>query len=122
MSMDKLIEDVKNLVKEEYERASAKFGATNNSDHESYAVLLEEMEETEVEVQFVRAQLDSFWDLTKNDDDDTSKYSRLLEMERRAVLAACEIIQVAAMAHKAAATVGNRSVFIDFTHQEGESV
>lgn len=122
MSMDKLIADVKGLVEEEYGRASVKFGATNNSDHESYAVLLEEMEETEVEVQFVRAQLDRFWDLTKNNDDDTSKYSRLLEMERRAVLAACEIIQVAAMAHKAAETVGNRSVFVDFTKQEGESL
>lgn len=105
MSMDKLITDVKELVQEEYSRATQKFGATNNSDHESYAVLLEELEEAQSEVTDVHFQLQRFWQLTKANDDDLSKYSRLLEMGRRAELAACELIQVAAMAHKAAVTV-----------------
>lgn len=105
MSMDKLIADVKELVDEEYLRAATKFGATNNSDHESYAVLLEELEEAQSEVAEVHFQLQHFWQLTKANDDDLSKFSRLLEMERRALLAACELIQVTAMAKKAAATV-----------------
>lgn len=109
MSMDKLIVQVNECVEREYGRAGAKFGLTNNSDHESYAILLEELEEAEVEVRLVRTQLDGFWGLTKNNDDDTSKYSRLLEMERRAILAACEMIQVAAMAKKAAITVCDRA-------------
>lgn len=105
MSMEKLMIDVQELVKEEYYRASVKFGVTNNSDHESYAILLEELEEAEVEVTDVQNQLAKFWELTKANDDDLSKYSRLLELERRAELAACELIQVAAMAQKAAMTV-----------------
>lgn len=122
MSMDKLIQDVDKLVEEEYGRASAKFGPVNNSDHESYAVLLEESEEAQSEVAEVHFQLQHFWQLTKANDDDMSKYSRLLEMERRAKLAACEMIQVAAMAKKAAMTVKNRSVFIDLTGDKGDSV
>lgn len=121
MSMDKLIEDVKQLVDEEYNRAAIKFGATNNSDHESYAVLLEELEEADAELFQVQNQLDKFWLLTKANDSDISKYSRLLEMERRAVLAACEMIQVAAMAKKAALTVKCGNVFTDMTGEEGES-
>lgn len=105
MSMDKLIEDVKELSKQEYCRASIKFGATNNSDHESYAILLEEMEEALVEIKDLQWNLERFWERVKANDDDPSKYTRLLETERRAHLAACELIQVAAMAHKAAMTV-----------------
>ena len=120
MSMDKLIQDVKALVADEYHRASMKFGETNNSDHESYAVLLEEMEEAKVEVADVEHQLQKFWEMTKSNEDDLSKYSRLLEMERRAVLAACELIQVAAMAAKASATVSCRNIAVDLT-QEGDS-
>lgn len=117
MSMDKLIEDVKKLVDEEYNRAAIKFGATNNSDHESYAVLLEELEEADAELCQVQNQLEKFWLLTKANDSDISKYSRLLEMERRAVLAACEMIQVAAMAKKAALTVESGNVYVDMTEE-----
>ena len=120
--MEKLVSEVNNLVEAEYGRAAAKFGCTNNSDHESYAVLLEEMQEADVEVADARVQLEKFWLLVKANDSDMSKYSRLLEMERRSVLAACELIQVAAMAKKAALTVGQRTVFVDLTDQEGGSV
>ena len=105
MSMNKLIADVTQLVSEEYGRASIKFGATNHSDHESYAILLEELEEAGVEVNDTHIQLDKFWWLTKANDDDLSKVSRLMEMERKAILAACELIQVAAMAKKASETI-----------------
>ena len=105
MSMDKLISDVKALAKEEYARASAKFGETNNSDHESYAVLLEEMEESLVEVKEFQWQMDRFWELVRANDDDIRKVSRLVEMERRASMAAAELIQVLAMVMKATATV-----------------
>lgn len=109
MSMNTLINDVKERIEEEYKRASFKFGATNNSDHESYAVLLEEMEEAESEVVEARVHLEAFWLLTKANDDDLSKFSLLMELERRATLAACELIQVAAMAKKASITVRQRS-------------
>lgn len=105
MSMDKLISDVKGLAKQEYGRASAKFGETNNSDHESYAVLLEELEEAMVEVNEFQWQINKFWELVKSNDDDLRKYFRLLEMERRAAMAAAELVQVVAMVMKATATV-----------------
>ena len=43
--MEELIKSVVCAECEEYGRASAKFGAVNNSDHESYAVLREEADE-----------------------------------------------------------------------------
>ena len=122
MSMDKLIADVKGLIEEEYGRASIKFGATNNSDHESYAVLLEEVQEAQFECKGVDLALSVFWEKCKKNDTDEYKLDICRKLENRALLAACEFIQVAAMAHKAAVTVGDRSVFVDFTKQEGESV
>ena len=119
MSMEKLIEQVNELVTDEYHRASYKFGATNNSDHESYAVLLEEVQEADQEFKLVETQLEKFWLLVKSNDSDMSKYSRLMELERRAVLAACEIIQVAAMARKAAITVECGNVFSDMDDAGG---
>jgi hypothetical protein len=119
MSMDKLIAEVTELVEKEYGRAAAKFGCTNNSDHESYAILLEELEEAQCEVSEVHFQLQHFWELTKANDDDLSKYSRLLEMERRAKLAACELIQVTAMAKKAAITVCDRNALVELAGEAG---
>ena len=43
--MEELIKSVVFAECEEYGRASANFGAVNNSDHESYAVLREEAED-----------------------------------------------------------------------------
>ena len=122
MSMDKLIVEVKECVEREYGRAGAKFGLTNHSDHESYAVLLEEAEEANTEISSLHLQLQRFWELTKANDDDLSKYSRLLELERRAVLAACELIQVAAMAKKAALTICDRGATRELKIEEGDSL
>lgn len=108
MSMDKLIAEVKECVEREYGRAGAKFGLTNHSDHESYAVLLEELQEAEQEVAHFKKALTDFWYFVKNDYVDHDKFAECQEMERRALLGACEMIQVAAMAKKAAMTVCDR--------------
>lgn len=108
MSMTKLIEEVQELVEREYGRAGAKFGLTNHSDHESYAVLLEEFQEAKVEVGTVEKQLDMFWAQTKHNDSDHDKYRWLMQMQTNAIFGACELIQVAAMAKKAAMTVCER--------------
>lgn len=102
MSMENLIEEVKECVEREYDRAGAKFGFVNHSDHESYAIILEEFQEAETDVALVNTHLSQFWDAVKLNDDDQSKSEWLMKIERDAVFGACELIQVAAMAKKAA--------------------
>ena len=115
--MQKLIEDVARLVEEEYGRAGAKFGLTNHSDHESYAVLLEEVEEAEFELKVFREKMDELWRLIKCNDGDWEKHRQLYEMRKRAVLAACEFIQVAAMCQKANITVCDRGATEEFNEE-----
>lgn len=108
MAMDKLIEEVKELVEKEYGRAGAKFGLTNHSDHESYAVLLEEFEEAQEEATRFKEFLTYFWNCVKGDCPPYDKFVACVDMEKKALLCACEMIQVAAMAKKAAMTVCER--------------
>jgi hypothetical protein len=117
MSMEQLITDVKQLVTEEYGRAADKFGYTNNSDHESYAVLLEERQEADDECTGVDQALNSLWDLIKRNSSDEEKLEICKNLEARAIFAACEFIQVAAMARKAGATISDRTVFVDMTRE-----
>lgn len=118
MAMNKLIAEVTELIEREYGRAGAKFGLTNHSDHESYAVLLEELEEAKVEVGTLERQVALFWGMTKCNDPDTRKFQLLLQMHKNALYGACELIQVAAMAKKAAMTVCDRGAIKEF--KEGE--
>lgn len=108
MSMDKLIAEVTELVEREYGRAGAKFGLTNHSDHESYAIILEELQEAKADIDAFEREMSMFWSMVKANDDDHYKYARLLQMQSKALFGACEMIQVAAMAKKAALTVCDR--------------
>lgn len=99
--MTKLVEKVKNLVKEEYELASAIHGAKHNSPHEAVAVICEEIEESVVENQNVQKMFSDFWDGVKLNASDEIQKEILGNLRSSAILAACEMIQVAAMAHKA---------------------
>lgn len=121
MAMNKLIEEVTELIEREYGRAGAKFGLTNHSDHESYAVLLEEFQEAQVELKTVERQLEMFWGHTKCNDTDHVKYRLLMQMARNAVFGACEMIQVAAMAKKAAMTVCDRGAIKEFKGEASDS-
>lgn len=119
--MDKLMAEVNECIEREYGRAGAKFGLTNHSDHESYAVLLEELQEAQVEIKTVEHQLGLFWGHTKCNDNDHVKYRLLMQMEKNALFCACEMIQVAAMAKKAAMTVCDRGAIKEFKGEEGDS-
>ena len=97
--MDELIEAVKALIREEYERTAKKFGGNFNSPHEAYAVILEEAQEAGLELMDLKYAIDLFWESVKKDD--TEYQDALRNIEKYALNAACECIQVAAMAYKA---------------------
>lgn len=98
--MEELKKAITQLVDEEYNRAAAKFGKKHNSAHEAYAVIKEELEEAEDEYSSADMALGDFWKCTKRDNIcETKQLARFIE--ERAINAACEFVQVAAMAQKA---------------------
>lgn len=103
--MQHLIKEVNVLVDDEYASAAQKFGCLNHSDHESYAVLLEEVEEAQDELSNVWTKIHEFWEMVRNNGSAQSKKTLLRALRISAVLTACECIQVAAMAYKAEQTI-----------------
>ena len=118
MAMQKLITEVSELVEKEYGRAGARFGLTNHSDHESYAIMLEELEEAQADVESLEKQMQIFWLFVKNNDSADYKHERLMAVQRSALLAACEFIQVAAMAKKAALTLCDREALSEICNAD----
>lgn len=106
--MKRLMNAVETEIEAEYDRATEKFGETNNSDHESYAVLLEELQEALAEGETSQKALDAFWVWVKENCSDEGKLEHLTKLKNAAMCAACEFIQVAAMAHKAQITIKRR--------------
>lgn len=84
-----------------YELLSAvkTFGASYNSLHEGYAVLLEEVEEAEKELDYIKNHLAMMWDSVKSDDtNDVKSNARVIALD--AVNLAKEACQIAAVARK----------------------
>lgn len=107
--MEELIKSVVCAECEEYGRASVKFGAVNNSDHESYAVLREEADEASDAMEDVDALTNVFFEMVKNNEEDKTKIGLLNVIKNRAEEAAAESIQAAAMARKAIETIQRRT-------------
>lgn len=95
--MKELKEAVRALMREEYERAAERFGESFHSPHETYAVILEEVEEAGDEFDCIRGYLAEYWDCVKNNE--VGEWP--LYIEKSAIQAAAECIQIAAMAYKA---------------------
>ena len=107
--MEELIKSVVCAECEEYDRASVKFGAVNNSDHESYAVLREEADEAVDVLEDVDNLTEAFFEMVKKNEEDEMKLDILNVIKHRAEEAAAESIQVAAMARKAIETIERRA-------------
>ena len=109
--MKKLKNEIENIVNSEYNRAAEKFGECNNSSHESFAVILEEVQEAGIEIKSFKQALDIFWTVVK---DNKKAYSlktqtdKLTEMKSHAINIACEFVQVAAMCEKALITIDRK--------------
>ena len=107
--MEELIKSVVCAECEEYGRASVKFGAVNNSDHESYAVLREEVDEAFDAMEDVDNLTNMFFESVKHNEEDGRKLDILNVIKHLAEEAAAESIQVAAMARKAIETIERRA-------------
>jgi len=99
--VENLLVEVQEAVSKEYQRASENFGAAHNSQHESFAVILEEIDEASDHTEMFQQQLKCFWvEIKQNKLSETRE--RLPIMQMLAEQAAAEWIQVATMCKKAA--------------------
>ena len=96
--MNVVHEDVKQCVENELQHAVSVFGL-HHSWHEKYAVMLEELQELKEEVNLAEAEIDSVWFGVRHNIPEYSE-DHIHYVYERAVKAACEAIQVAAMAKK----------------------
>lgn len=98
MSYKKTMEGVKYLVQNELDMACEIHGNKFHSAHEAYAVVLEENNELYDEFCDIDSHLDKYWESVIHDNADNKELELI---EKHAIRAACEAIQVAAMARKA---------------------
>jgi hypothetical protein len=96
--MKELKEAVEKLVSEELERANKKFPMFH-SQHEGYAVIKEEIEELKDNVDYAELYLKMAWSYIKTNDIKAAM-NFIEDIQKNALLAAAEAIQVAAMAQK----------------------
>ena len=94
-----MTEKVKELVDLELKSANEKFPPFH-SEHEGYAVILEEVEELECEIELIHRDLRVMWQYIKNGDIAGVLPHTVENVSKFAIYAACEAIQVAAMCKK----------------------
>ena len=94
--MNVVNEDVGKLVEKELEVANERFPQFH-SDHEGWAVMQEEAEELREECDSIELAMEQLWHRIR-DNLPTATHAALIEQYAEA--AACEAIQVAAMARK----------------------
>lgn len=92
-------EHVQDLIVFELERARAKFPKPTNSPHEGFAVLKEEIDELDEEMDLLRVMNDVLWKNVKTDNLDKQRET-LEEMRIVTVRILKEAIQVGAMIDK----------------------
>lgn len=112
--LTELIQDMQVAAKKERERAKEIYGEINASDHESYAIMLEEAEEADTDRTAIINALNAFWACCRVDKENTleraEQKKRCLEtIEQHALMKAAESVQLAAMARKAIITINNRN-------------
>ena len=101
MAFDKEMElNIKNAIACEYIAATTNYGVEYNSEHEGFAVLLEEMEEAQAEFCNATIQKNLYWRLVKGEKINFTKSEVLDQLEKSATAAIKEIVQVVAVVKK----------------------
>lgn len=94
-----LIKDTTEIINKELQAANEKFPAFN-SRHEGYAVILEELEETQVAYNNTKTMIERIWWLTKFNSEKAAFKKQVEEAIKTAGEMAAEAIQTAAMLQK----------------------
>lgn len=102
--MNAIENDVRALVDKELDAANERFPQFR-SQHEGYAVILEEFDEAKEQLEAAELFLDRMWDSVRHDS--PAKLSAE-SMMMFSINAACEAIQVAAMCRKFMGMEGKR--------------
>jgi len=92
-------------VSEEYQRVAAEHGGAANTPHEGYALVKGEVEEAGEQISMVYQKVTDLWCAVVRMDDLPRQAELLAALRRAAILGACKLIQVAAMADKAMAGI-----------------
>ena len=96
--MDHLLPGVDALVELEHKTIVEKWGEGYHSDHEGYAVMKEEIEEAQDELEIVKAWLDVVWDHIR--DNKPVTINHIETCGRIAGRLAAEAVQIAAVARR----------------------
>lgn len=103
--MKRLLAEMRKTVENELLRAQTGYGHTFHSPHEGYGVLTEELFEARQEVERLTNTAQALlYDLHANDKQSMSNCLDVIE--EYATLAACEYVQVAAVARKMRESLG----------------
>lgn len=105
MSYERTMQDVEFLTKSEYDMAAEKWGGKFASRHEGESVIREEFEEAIDEMEEIGKAYKAMWLCVRKDFSKKVMADAVDDVYNHAVEAACELIQVAAMAYKMLATL-----------------
>ena len=97
MIAEKAAESIDKAVAYELQNSVKEHGAFYASEHEAYAVLLEEVEEVEEEAECIKIWLESVWKCIKGNQD---LGIRVNEIKEHALDLAKEAVQVAAVCER----------------------
>ena len=108
MAMTELRKEVEATSRAELNRANAKFPLFN-SQHEGYAVILEELEESKEALDVVTSSMAVMWDRVRGKEIASflEKETSPMAIYNQAVESACEMIQTAAMLLKYETSLGS---------------
>lgn len=91
---------IKDAIACEYIAATTNYGMEYNSEHEGFAVLLEELEEAQAEFCDAMIKKGLYWRLIKGEEMNFTKPEVLDLLEKSATAAIQELVQVVAVVHK----------------------
>lgn len=100
-------------IKEELINIKVEHGEYYHSVHEAYSILLEEVEETEEAMKYIKTDMRILWERIKNnfgDIENTDSSSNLLMIIANAKQLSEEAVQVAAVAEKFVQTIDVKGV------------